>query len=179
MLGAGAARFDEALFQGGARTKDAHARIARRQTALLGEYVDRRAIDVDGLQGFCVLGLQGAGEAPHAGADFRLHVGLRRRMRLQLARKSLDRPIRYAAPAKLVDGGIAERSIEPRHNAFVGRGLLGAVDDLGECVLQDIFGERSIADAPFQILQECPVVLEKDGQRCWSVVVQGFGVSHC
>jgi hypothetical protein len=47
-------------------------------------------------------------------------------MRFELARERLVRPVSGASPPEVIDGGIAERAVEPRNNALVRRRLLRA-----------------------------------------------------
>ncbi len=57
----------------------------------------------------------------HAGADLRFKLAAWRFFCLELMRKHLERPIGGAAAAKLIDRGVSERAIEPRHHRVVRR----------------------------------------------------------
>jgi len=77
---------------------------------------------------------------------------------LEFARKRLDRAIGRAAPPKLVDCR-TQQSVEPRHNAFVRRRLVGPIHHLGECVLENVLSQLLVADAPLDVSEESAVVL--------------------
>jgi hypothetical protein len=72
---------------------------------------------------------------------------------------------RGTTPAKLINCRVPERSIEPRHDTFVGRRLLGTFDELGEGLLQDVFRQGAVANATLQVTQKRPMVLEQHVQR--------------
>src|SRR5688500_3866296 len=165
MFGACPAGLGDTLFQCLSRAKHADAGIARRQTALFGERLDGRPLDVNRLQRLRVLGLQCAGETAHAGADFDFHLGLWCRVAFELPGKRLDRSACRAPAAKLVDGRVSQRTVEPWHDAFVRGGLLRTLGNLCKRVLQDVFRQFAVADPSLQVLQECAVVLEQNGYR--------------
>ena len=79
--------------------------------------------------------------------------------------ESGERPLRRAAPAHLVDDGVAQRAIEPRHDALIVRQLIRARHHPGERILQDVFRQPAIADAPFEITEKRAPVLEQPFER--------------
>lgn len=87
-------------------------------------------------------------------------------MRLHLARKGFKGAVRRPAAAKAVNRGISQRAIEPWHHPFVGWRLLRPLEELGECILQDVFGKRPIADAPLEVAQKDTVVFQERLDRC-------------
>jgi hypothetical protein len=89
VLGARAAGFDQSFLQRLSRTKHAHAGIARRQTMLVRERLDRRALDVDRLQRVGVFQLQRSGQTADTRADLRFELRVGRAACLELARERL------------------------------------------------------------------------------------------
>jgi hypothetical protein len=61
------------------------------------------------------------------------------------------------------------------NDRFVSWRLLGASNDLGECILQDVLGERAVSDAALQVTQKRSVILEQRRNRCRAV---GSSVHH-
>jgi len=119
------AGFDEPPFESGPGAKDAHPGIADREIALRREGFHRRALHIDGLQCFRVLRLQRARQASNAGADFSGDFRFRRGVRLEFGRKRPERAAGGLSPSKSVNRGVFQRSIEPRNETIIGRGLTG------------------------------------------------------
>lgn len=114
MLGARAAGFDEALLQRLTGPEHPHAGVARRQPVALGERLHRHAVHVDCMERLSVLGLERAGQASNAAADFRREFRLGRGVRLELARERLGGAAGGGAAPERIDRRVSERAIEPR-----------------------------------------------------------------
>src|SRR5688572_4299249 len=176
MLGARAAGLRDAFFQRLSCPEHTHTGIARRQAALLGEGLNWRSLDIYNLQRLGVLRLQRAGEPAHAGANLRFNVRFRCGLRLELTGERVDGPTGGSASTKLVDRRVAQRAIEPRHQAFVRRHLVRTHEDLRKRVLQNVFGELAITNAAFQVLQESAMVLKQKSYWGWGV--DGVALRH-
>jgi len=85
-------------------------------------------------------------------------------MRFELAGEGVHRPGRGSATSKLIDGRIAQYPVEPRHDSFVGGCLIGIGHDTREGILEDVFGQRAVADAALEICEEGSVVLDQRRQ---------------
>lgn len=143
---------------------------------MLREISHRRALDVDRVQCLGIFGLECAGQTRDTLADFRVELGIGLEGVRQLAAKRLDRPIGGTAPAKLIDRGVPQRSVEPRYDTLVLRCLIGPIHDLGERILQNVLRQLAIADAAFEISEESAVVLEQRLDGC--LVQSGFDLSR-
>ena len=68
-------------------------------------------------------------------------------MRFEFAGERLVRAVGGSAQTKRVNGGITQGPGEPGDDGFVSRGRRRSCDDLGERLLQDVFGERAVSGA--------------------------------
>lgn len=160
MFGAGATRRRHLLAQRLARPEEPDAGVRGRQPGRLGKGLDRSTIDLNRLEHLGVCRLQGAREPPDTRADFpeELLVGLSRMGQFLGERR--QRPFLGALAPVAVDRGIPEDTIEPWHQPLVGHGRQ-PVHIARERVLQEVFGQRPVADAPLEEAQKGPVVLDE------------------
>jgi hypothetical protein len=162
MLGTHSARLGDALLERLACPEDPNTSVAWRNAVLFGKCLDRGAGNVDGPQGFAIVGFQGLCQPRYAGADHRLDLFGRLRPGLEFMRKSLDCAVGGAAAAELIDGRIAQQSVEPGNDALVSGRLFRPCDNAGKRILQNIFRQGAIADPALEILQEGPVILQEN-----------------
>src|SRR5439155_8029544 len=80
VLGARAARLGDAFLQRFARAEQAHAGVARRQSALAREGLDRQALHIHRLERVGVLGLWARRQTADAGTDLTVDLGVGRLM---------------------------------------------------------------------------------------------------
>lgn len=164
MLGAEPARLGQPGLQRLTRAMDAHAGVARREPALGRVCLQGGAADLDLLQRVGVFGLQRAGDARHAGADLAIELGVSGALAFELARERVEPPAARLVAPVMIDDGVAQRGVEPGHDAvFRYFRRFGEIAD--ERVLQDVFGERTVADAPLQEREEPPVIVEQCGMQ--------------
>ena len=126
-----------------------------------GEDGDRRVVHVNGLQRLGVLGLERRRQTRHTGANLCVQVSRWRCRGIELPCERGERAIRRTTPAKLIGRRIAQGSIEPWHDAFVGGCQLRVIHDLGKRILQDVLRHLPVADAPFEEAQKRAMVLEE------------------
>jgi hypothetical protein len=165
MIGAHPTRLGDASLQGLPRAKDSHGGVARREAFVLRERLDWRAPNLNRLERLRIFRLQRRRQSADTGADLVFQFRGGRLVRLEFTCEGLDRPVGGTTPAELIDGGVAKRSIKPRHYRFVAGRLLGPRHHFGKGILEDVFGQRAIADAAFEISQKRALVLDQNGNR--------------
>lgn len=94
-----------------------------------------------------------------------MHFVRGRHVCFELACESIMRALSRSPPSKMIDCRIAQGSIEPRYNAFVGRRLFGTRNDLRKCVLENIFSQRAVTYASFKITKERALIFDQNGDR--------------
>lgn len=72
-------------------------------------------------------------------------------VRFEFARERFVCAVGCSPPPELIDGRVPQRSVKPRHDSFVRWRLFRARDHSRERVLEDVFGQRAIADTPLEI----------------------------
>ena len=163
VIGARAARFDDALLERFACTEHTDTSVARRQSLLLRKRLDGRARDFNRFECLGVFRLQRGGKSRHARANLRLHIGRGCFVRFKLTCEGLVRTIGSPTTPKLVDRGVPQRPIEPWDDGLVRGRLVRSRDHLRKPFLKDVLGQRAVSDSALQILQKRTVILE---QRC-------------
>ena len=108
-------------------------------------------------------------QPPDARADFPVQVlgGLGRIG--QFPRERGQRPLLGPLAPMAVDCGIPEHPVEPRHQPFV-RHVRQPIQVARERLLQEVFGERPVANPPLEEPQEGPVVLDEHAFNSGAVV---------
>ena len=61
----------------------------------------------------------------------------------------------------VVDDGITQHAVEPRHRGLFAAQSVDLVDPARERLLQDVFGQRAAADPSFEEREELAVVVDE------------------
>jgi hypothetical protein len=117
VLGTRTARLGHPFLECFPGSEHSHTSVARGQSLLLSERLNRCARDLNCFECLGVFWLQSRGETGHARADLRLQLLAGRLSGVELARECFVRSVSCAAPPKLIDGGVSKVAIEPDQNA--------------------------------------------------------------
>src|SRR5438552_428367 len=157
-LRAGAAPAHDALAKGFSSAEDTNASIVGGNASFDGVVLHRETLDVDATQCQRVLGLQSFGEARDAPADGVPLVGLS--LLVELASEHRKRAVVRASPTVVIDDGVAQHPVEPRHGGL--RALEGhLVEATRERFLEDVLRRVAVADPPLEEREKRATVLDE------------------
>ena len=77
----------------------------------------------------------------------------------------------------MVNHRVAQDAVEPSDDGVAD--LVAPVEAFHEGILDDLFGERSVADAPLDEAEKVPVVRDQDFRDPWRDGLFGPGGSSC
>jgi len=117
-LRAGAAPAHDALAKGFSSAEDTNASIVGGNASFDGVVLHRETLDVDATQCQRVLGLQSFGEARDAPADGVPLVEVGLSLLVELASEHRKRAVVRASPTVVIDDGVAQHPVEPRHASW-------------------------------------------------------------
>lgn len=160
MVGAGAAEALKILAQRPAGPVQSHHGVVWREVRLAGEVGWPSALEIDPAQDLRVLRAEGRKEGLEATAELGCNLGWRFGDIAQLTRERLEAACLLAPPTVLVDDGIPEQAIEPRHGALFVANFTGLLESADESLLEDLLGDGAATDAPFEKGEETTVVLD-------------------
>ena len=152
MLGARPARSGDLLAQRLARPKDPHARVARRDAHRLGVVLDGDLVDLDPSQGVRILGLEGARKLGDASAYDVRKLRAAVAGSLELGGELVEAAVRDGLTTLVVDHDIPKHPIEPPDHRVPN--LIAPVKASDEGLLDDLFGDGAVANAPLDISEE-------------------------
>ena len=156
MIGTGPACSRHLLPQGLAGAEDPDSRVVARDACFLCVVLDRHAVDLDPAQRGGVFRLERIGELPDARADHPSQILVRRIEGLAVGDPAVVTAFRHGGATVVIGDGVAQDPIEPADSSVAdGVELLDPAD---ERVLQDVLGQRAIADPLLDERQERPVV---------------------
>ena len=160
VMGAGSARARHLLSESFSGAKDPYSGVVRRDTGGLGVVLDRYVIDLDAPQGVGVFGFQRIGEPSHARAGNACELLIVVAARFELGGKLLQAPIGGGLPPLVVDDRIAKNPIKPADRGLVD--LAASREPADESVLQNLLGDRPIADPSLDVAQKLAMVFDQE-----------------
>ncbi len=159
-LRAGAAPAHDALAKGFSSAEDANASVVGGNASFDGVVLHRDTLDVDATQRALVLGLQSFGEARDAAADGVPLVEIQLSLLVELASEHRKRAVARASPPVVIDDGVAQHPVEPRHGGL--RALEGyLVEATRERFLKDVLRRVAVADPPLEEREKRAPILDE------------------
>lgn len=151
MVRARSARAYDLFAEGLTRTEYAHPGIVRRDARCGCEVFDRNTIDVELPQRLGVVFLQRACELADTATNRAAHLDVRLGTILNFPTESGELAIRRRPPALVIDYGVAQDSIEPWDDGFLGPERIELRHAAHERILENVFSD---GPAPHALLQE-------------------------
>ncbi len=144
-----------------------HRGISRSNSRALRQIVQTPLIQIDGPQSLTVFGLERLEQTlTHWQiSSFSSASGVS--MRTKFPAPAFLRPLRRCAVAIVIDHGVAEHPVKPRHGAFFVPHFGATLEALHERRLQNIFRGGSGFDPGLEECQELPVMIHQALYRLW------------
>lgn len=167
MFGAGAAGTAHLLLQGFARSKYANGGIAATDPRLGRVVFHRDPVEFDAQERLRELRLQSGGEVADALAHRSLP--LRGRLgRLDLLGEGRELLHVCRVSAVVIGDTVPEHSVEPGHDGLLVAQRFESSHAAHESLLQDVFGECSVAHTSLEEFQELAVIVHQRGDDRWA-----------
>ena len=171
MFRAGSARSCDLPAQCLARSEHSHGRIVARDAGLGRIVFDGEAIDLDAAEGSSVFRLERPGELTHALTYRSAHVLRSAGAGLKFSRERCRAAISRSPAAVMIDYGIAKHTVEPCDGRFFAAQLVRTVEPACKCLLEDVLGDLSIANALLEKCKELTVIFDQSVDYVWRIMM--------